>query len=429
MNSRRDVLKGLILGPVFFGGLSHSNAKENYRYNIVIIGGGFAGATFAKSMRLLQPFITISLLEPNEHYYSCPMGAEYLVGKRSLNSLRFSYEALAKLYNISILKDEALAIDSISKTIHTQQNNVIRYDRCIVACGVGFKYNTISGYSRVDSIKSPHAWTGGKQQKLLRDKILGIPDGGVLLMSVPVDDYKCPPGPYERASLIAEYFKAHKPKSRIVILDAKNRFPKQAQFELAWRKLYRYETKNPIIEWISEADGGAVVGYNSKNMELMTTKYRFEGSVINIIPPQQAASFARSNNLTGTQDWCPVNTQTMESLLIPNIHVIGDCAYAEMLPKSAFAAACQARVCAIAISRIIQDLPPLDPEFANVCYSLCANDYAISVYIKYLRNSHNNILEISDLQNTPISSNDEQYVKEFSSAHQMFSSLTREAFL
>lgn len=250
-----------------------------------------------------------------------------------------------------------------------------------------------------------------------------------MLISVPVDDYKCPPGPYERASLIAEHFKAHKPKSRVIILDAKNRFPKQAQSELAWRKFFNYGEKNSIIEWIGGSNGGGVTGYDSRKMELTTKKHQLKGEVINIIPPQQAASFALSNNLTSTHGWCPVNTQTMESLLKPNIHIIGDCAYAEMLPKSAFAAACQARVCAIAISRHLQDLPNLDPEFANVCYSLCADDYAISVYIKYQRNLQNNILEVSNLQNTPISSNDEQYAKEFSSAHQMFSSLTHEAFL
>lgn len=382
-----------------------------------------------KSMRLLQPSFHITLIEPNEYYYSCPMGAEYLVGKRSLQSLKFSYKTLAKLYNIHILKDKALTIDPSSKTIHTQQNNIIRYDRCIVACGVGFKYDTISGYSKNDSRMIPHAWTGGTQHKYLRENILATPNGGVLLISVPADDYKCPPGPYERASLIAEYFKTHKPKSRIIVLDAKNRFPKQAQFELAWRKFYRYETENPIIEWVSATNGGAVVGVDSTKMELTTSKYRFKGNSINLIPPQQAGSFAISNALTGPHDWCPINTQTMESLIIKNVHVIGDCAYAEMLPKSAFAAACQARVCAIAISRMIRDLPALDPEYANVCYSICANEYAISVFIKYHRNSSNNILEITDLQNTPTASEDEQYIKEFSSAHQMFATLTREAFL
>lgn len=428
MTSRRTVLKGMILGSAFCGGITQSNDKINYTYSIVIIGGGFAGATFAKSMRALQPSIKITLIEPNEYYYSCPMGAEYLVAKRPLATLRFSYQTLTKMHNILILKDKALTIDPISKTIHTQKRFVIHYDRCIVACGIGFKFDTITGYGITDIIKAPHAWTGGDQQTLLRDKILAIPNGGTMLISVPEDDYKCPPGPYERASLIAEHFKAHKPKSRVIILDAKTRFPKQAQFELAWRKLYNFGEKNSIIEWIGGSDGG-VTGYDSRKMEVMTNKHQLKGEVINIIPPQQAASFALSNNLTNTHGWCPVNTQTMESLLTPNIHIIGDCAYAEMLPKSAFGAACQARVCAIAISRYLQDLPNLEPEFANVCYSLCGDDYAISVYIKYQRNLQNNILEVSNLQNTPISSNDEQYVKEFSSAHQMFSSLTQEAFL
>lgn len=155
MTSRRTVLKGMVLGSAFCGRITHANNNTNQTYSIVIIGGGFAGATFAKSMRALQPFIKITLIEPNEYYYSCPMGAEYLVAKRPLATLRFSYQALTKLYNISILKDKALTIDSISRTIHTQQSFVVHYDRCIVACGIGFKFDTITGYSITDIIKAP----------------------------------------------------------------------------------------------------------------------------------------------------------------------------------------------------------------------------------------------------------------------------------
>ena len=427
--NRRDVLKSLILGSACFGGLSSSDSKNTYNFRVVVIGGGFAGATFIKSMRRLQPSVHITLIEPNEYYYSCPMGAEYLTGKRSLHSLRFSYKSLINNYKVHVLKDKALTINPENKSIKTQKNKTIPFDRCIVACGVGFKYDTISGFSKEVSNRAPHAWSGGVQHQNLKDQIFAIPNGGSILISVPEDDYKCPPGPYERASLIAEYFKKHKPRSKIIILDSKNRFPKQAQFELAWRKLYRYQTDDPIIEWISSSNGGAVERIDIHEMELSTPTRLFKGNCINLIPPQQAAHFAISNFLVGPHGWCPVNTQTMESLTSPDIHIIGDCAYAEMLPKSAFAAACQARVCAIAISRIIKNLPALNPEYANVCYSLCANDYAISVFIKYYRNPCNNILEITDLQNTPIDSDDEQYVQEYSSAHQMFSMLTREAFL
>ncbi|WP_434655557.1 FAD-dependent oxidoreductase [Pseudomonas sp. R3-56] len=425
MFKRRDFIKGLILSSALIKNQAH--AKEIKNFKIVVIGGGFAGATFIKTIRKLHPLISVTLIEPNRHYFSCPLSAEYLVGKRPLSSLEFSYDYLAK-QNVNIICDRALTINTTTKTINTQKNILIHYDRCIVACGVGFKLDTIVGYDENSLEIIPHAWAGGIQHSHLRNKLLGIPDGENFLISVPPGDYKCPPGPYERASLIAEYFKKNKPACRVIILDSNNKFPKQPQFELAWSKFYGYGTGGSLIEWVSEKDGGAVKALQRETMELSTPIHSFKGGAINIIPPQQAAIFAQMNALTDATGWCPVNTQSMESLFIPEVHIIGDCAYAEMLPKSAFAAACQARVCAIAISRMIHDLPAIPPEFANICYSLCADDYGVSVFIKYQRNDLNNILEIVDLLTTPLNSDEGQYIKEAQSAHNMFTSLTRGAF-
>ncbi|EIK73140.1 pyridine nucleotide-disulfide oxidoreductase [Pseudomonas synxantha BG33R] len=396
-------------------------------YAVVVIVGGFAGATFARTLRRLDSSVGITLVEPSPQYHCCPLGVEYLVGKRDEETLIFGYAQL-RAEGIEVVHQRARSIDAKRKQVILVDGSVLGYDRCVVATGIGYKYESIAGYSEAVARRVPHAWGGGEQLRLLRQQLEAMPNGGNVLISVPVDDYRCPPGPYERASLIADYLKTHKPDSRVIILDAKPRFAKQAQFEQAWKRFYGYGSEQANIQWIGALQGGTVQGFDEAKGQLLTEGGPVSGQVINIIAPQQADDFSRCNGLAAEHGWCPVNTQTLESLLVPDVHVIGDAAYAEKLPKSAFAATCQARVCALAIHSQMHGLALLKPQYMNVCYSLCADNYGISVLLHYQHDATRNLIEIQTLRVTPLDANDEDYRREALSAYSMFDSLVKEAF-
>ncbi|MBX8474267.1 NAD(P)/FAD-dependent oxidoreductase [Pseudomonas cichorii] len=396
-------------------------------YTVLVIGGGFAGATFARTLRRLDANVDITLIEPSRQYHCCPLGVEYLVSKRDEETLVFGYERL-RAEGIKVIHQKAHLIDVERKQVSLADGSVLGYDRCVVATGIGFKYDSITGYSEAVASRVPHAWGGGEQLRLLRQQLEAMPNGGNVLISVPVDDYRCPPGPYERASLIADYLKTHKPDSRVILLDAKPRFAKQAQFEQAWKRFYGYGTEKANIEWIGALQGGTVQGFDEAKGQLLTEGGPVNGQVINIIAPQQADDFSRQNGLAAEHGWCPVNTQTLESLLVPDVHVIGDAAYAEKLPKSAFAATCQARVCALAIHSLMHGFALLKPQYMNVCYSLCGDNYGISVLLHYQHEEASNIIEIKTLRVTPLDASDEDYRREALSAYSMFDSLVKEAF-
>lgn len=398
-----------------------------HSYAVVVIGGGFAGATFARTLRRLDTSVGITLVEPCRQYHCCPLGVEYLVGKRDEETLVFGYEQL-RAEGIEVLHQKARSIDAKRKQVRLADGSVLCYDRCVVATGIGYKYDSIVGYSESVASRVPHAWGGGEQLRMLRQQLEAMPNGGDVLISVPVDDYRCPPGPYERASLIADYLKTHKPDSRVIVLDAKPRFAKQTQFEQAWRRFYGYGTEQANIQWIGSLQGGTVQGFDEAKGQLLTEGGPVSGQVINIIAPQQADDFSRYNGLAAEHGWCPVNTQTLESLLVPDVHVIGDAAYAEKLPKSAFAATCQARVCALAIHSQMHGLALLKPQYMNVCYSLCGDNYGISVLLHYQHDEATNIIEIETLRVTPLDANDEDHRREALSAYSMFDSLVKEAF-
>lgn len=429
-DQRRRLLRWLATG-VGFSAVQALGARGTQlgRSNttIVVIGGGFAGATFARTLHRLDPTIRITLIEPNRLYHCCPLGAEFLVGKRSEQSLMFSYDKLIES-GIEVIYDLALSINALTRQVFTRSGRIFSFDRCVVATGIGYRYHMIAGYDRTVAQQFPHAWGGGEQLRLLNRQLLEMPNGGTVLIAAPPDDYRCPPGPYERASLIAEYLKTHKPLSRVIVLDAKERFAKQAQFEQAWKRLYGYGTDNSVIRWIGAKKGGTVRGVDVEQRQLLTDGGRVSGDVINIIPAQRADDFSHRNGLAADHGWCPVDTQTLESLNVPGVHVIGDAAYAEQLPKSAFAATCQARVCAMAIHNQVHGLPLLTPQFMNVCYSLCGDDYGISVFLHYQRDPATNILEVQTLKVTPMDARQEDYVREAHSAYSMFDSMVKEAF-
>jgi hypothetical protein len=248
------------------------------------------------------------------------------------------------------------------------------YDRLILAPGVDMNFAALPGYDAAAAEILPHAWKAGPQTERLARQLDAMPDGGTVLMAVPPVPYRCPPGPYERASLIAHYLKTHKPRSKLIVLDAKDQFSKQRLFEEAWTALYP-----GTLEWVGQSLGGRVTEVDVAGRTLVTEFDRHRGDVINVIPPQRAGAIAAAAGVADRSGWCPVEPVGFESRLVPGVHVIGDAAIMGAMPKSAFAAADQARVCARAVAALLAGGAPATPKLANTCWSVVAPDYGISV--------------------------------------------------
>ena len=353
------------------------NGKTHGR--VVVIGGGFGGASCAKYIRRLSADIEVTLIERDSKFVTCPFSNAVLGGLYDMDFITHGYSALQDKYGVKVVHDSAAAIDPDKQTVSLAGGSSLTYDRLVVSPGIDLRWNAVEGYDEAASKIMPHAWKAGEQTVLLRKQLEAMPDGGVVIIAPPGNPFRCPPGPYERASLIAHYLKTHKPRSKILIYDAKPKFSKQPLFEQGWEALYP-----GMIEWISESEGGAI---EAVDVKAMTVNPTFgdpqKGDVINLIPPQKAGAIAEAAGLTGDGGWCPVDQRTFESRIHKNVHVIGDASIATPMPKSGFAASSQGKVCATAIVAALtgQEMP--DPSYVNTCYSLVGPDYGISVAAVY----------------------------------------------
>jgi sulfide dehydrogenase [flavocytochrome c] flavoprotein subunit len=349
---------------------------------VVIVGGGAGGASAARYLRMTDPSIAVTLIEPLKEYYTCFMSNEVLGGSRKLESLKFNYEGLKKR-GVTVVHDMAVAIDATARTVKVQGGQTFAYDRAIVSPGVDLRFDTIEGYSPEATEIVPHAWKAGPQTTLLRKQLEAMKDGGVVVITSPPDPYRCPPGPYERACQIAHYLKKHKPKSTIILLDSKDQFSKKPLFEQGWTRLYGYGGQNSMIKWISKSADGTVRRVDTKNMTIGGEVLEEKADVINIIPPQKAAKIAADAGLADKSGWCPIDVMTFESKQVPGIHVIGDAAAAPELPKSGYAASSEAKIAAQAVIDLLAGRTPGTPSMLNTCYSMVGQDYGISVSAVY----------------------------------------------
>ncbi|CAG0907259.1 unnamed protein product [Cyprideis torosa] len=396
---------------------------------VVVVGGGAGGATAAKYLRKLDPTIAVTLIEARPHYVSCFMSNEVLSGSRTLESLTFGYDGLRR-HGVDVVIDTVVAIDPVKKTLTTASGKNVIYDACVVSPGIDFKWEAIEGYNQQVSEHSlPHAWKTGPQIQLLRHQLEAMPDGGRILISAPPSPYKCPPGPYDRASQMAMYCKRHKPKSKILILDPKNAFSKQELFIEGWSKLYGFGSDNSMIEWIGKEEGGAVESVDTKKRILVAGAGTFDGDVVNIIPAQKAGAIAFAADLVDG-DWCPVDKQTFESRRHKDIYVLGDASDAQAMPKSAYAANSQAKVAAAAITARFNGLEPGNPTFINTCYSIVGEDFGISVAAVYGLDTDNNMItKIKDSGGlSPSNANPQIRKREVSYAHGWFENITHDMF-
>ena len=352
--------------------------------HVVVVGGGFGGATAARYVKKFDPEIKVTLIEANKSYATCPGSNWVIGGLREMGLITHGYDTLAREHDITVVQGWVKHIDSGSGGVKLSSGEFIKYDRLIVSPGVDFRFDAIDGYDDEVSRKIPHAWKAGAQTIKLRNQLVEMRDGGLFIIAAPPNPFRCPPGPYERASMAAHFFSEFKPRSKILILDAKSKFSKQELFFQGWRELYGFETNNSMIEWVGGAEGEVkAVDANNKVVVAGELDDEHQGDVLNIIPPQQAGRIAQAARLTDDTGWCPVDHLTWESKRVKGIHVIGDAAIAAPLPKSGYAANSEAKVCAAAVVDLLNDREPHTPSWVNTCYSLIAPNYGISVAMVY----------------------------------------------
>jgi len=342
--------------------------------NVVVIGGGFGGATAAKYLKLRSPDLSVTLIEPAEVFYTCPFSNLYLGGLWDFEAIGQRYDAMASM-GVTVVQDRAEDVDVVARTVRLGGGAVLDYDALVMSPGIDMRWDALDGYDEAAAEKAPHAWKAGPQTQLLRAQLEAMPDGGTFVMVAPDNPFRCPPGPYERASLVANYFKTHKPASKVLILDAKDAFSKQARFTEGWAALY-----GDMISWVSRSNDGRVIRVDADALEVETEfGQRIRADVLNVIPPQRAGLIAERAGLTNVSGWVPVNPATFESVVAPGVYVVGDATIAAPMPKSGFAANAQAKVVAANIVAMLEGREAPRPAWLNTCYSLVGPDYGISV--------------------------------------------------
>ena len=394
--NRRDFIKtaAIISGSSLLGACANFGSNKASMASlgrVVIIGGGYAGTTAAKYIRMWSNGnIETVVIEKSSQFVSCPLSNLVLGGSKSINDLTFSYDLVKKNHGVKWVNDEVTAIDLSAKKVMMNRGE-ITYDRLIIAPGIDFIYDRLANLESAEAqSKVPHAWKAGWQTVNLRKQLEAMPDGGVFVMNVPKAPYRCPPGPYERACQVASYIKVSKPKSKVIVLDANAEIiSKKGLFTKVFNEMYA-----GIIDY---RPNNTVTDVDVANKTVITDFDKISADVLNIIPPQRAgkpAQMAALNNID--KRWCEVDFLTYESKSAPNVHVIGDSVSAA-LPKSAHMATSQARVCASAIVELMQGrMPDPAPVFANTCYSYVNDKQAIHVANVYRYDEVKKIMVAAD---------------------------------
>jgi sulfide dehydrogenase [flavocytochrome c] flavoprotein chain len=340
---------------------------------VVVIGGGFGGATAAKYIRLWEPRIEVTLVERNPEFISCPISNLVVAGYRQLSEITLPYDGLAK-HGVKLVRDEATAIDFEKKQVRLARGDTLSYDRLVVAPGIDVQFDKIPGLQQAhQSGRVLHAWKAGQETLALRAQLQALPDGGVFAISIPKAPYRCPPGPYERASVVAAYFKQYKPRSKVLVLDANpDLVSKKGLFLKAWDDLYK-----GIIEYRPNAE---VVEFDVRGNVAKGQVEDYKADLFNIIPPQQAGRIAQPL-ITVNNQWVGVEFQTWESTKVPGVHVIGDAiAAAPGMPKSGFQANNHGKVVADAVvARLTGQAVNESPIIANTCYSFVSEKEVVHV--------------------------------------------------
>lgn len=374
--SRREVAAGLAALPLLGAG----PVRAARRARVAIVGGGAGGATVAVTLKRAVPALDVTLIEPERDYTSCFHSNHYLGGFAGLERITHGYGGLSAL-GVTLVRDRAAALDFPKQEVRTTAGARVGYDRLVVAPGIGFKAGGIDGYDEAARAAMPHAWSGGAQVRLLKARLEAMEDGGLVVIAAPRNPYRCPPGPYERACLIAHYLKAAKPRSKLIVLDPKMAYSKQAVFEEAFAKYYKDVVE---VHLTDDLDDMALQRVDARTGEIETKSGAvFKAAVANVIPDQTAGAIALEAGIADRSGWCPVELGTFRSTRAEHVYVVGDAAIAAEMPKSAFSASDQARAVAGHILADLTDTPRPPPVYRNTCWSMLAPDDSVWIGADY----------------------------------------------
>lgn len=342
---------------------------------VVVVGGGYGGATAARYLKTWAgPAMEVVLVERERQFVSCPMSNRVIGGTREMDYITHGYDGLRKL-GVIVINDEVTAIDTARKRVSMTRLADQGYDRLVVSPGIDFNYSGLQGLDEKGRETVLHAWKAGPQTQMLRRQLEAMPDGGTYVLTIPRAPYRCPPGPYERTCLVAHYFKTRKPKSKLIVLDANPDIQsKKGLFLAAWNGLYP-----GMIEYRPNSN---VVEVDVRGSTLITEfGDRIRGDVLNVVPPQGAGEIARKAGLVNVNNrWCDVDWLTLESTAVRGVHVLGDATQSAMqMPKSGHMANQHGKSVAAAIIEMMSDRAPPPPVMANTCYSFVSGDSAMHV--------------------------------------------------
>jgi sulfide dehydrogenase [flavocytochrome c] flavoprotein chain len=387
---------------------------------VAVIGGGFGGASCARALKRLDSKLEVTLIEANRSFASCPFSNEVIAGLREFEAQQFGYDRIAA-DGVKVVASAAVKIDAQARTVGLADGASLSYDRLVLAPGIDMRFEALPGYDEAASEKMPHAWKAGEQTLLLKRRFEAMRDGGVVVIAVPAAPLRCPPAPYERASLIAHYLKMQKPRSKVLVLDAKDGYSQQKLFEAAWKELYP-----DMIERIALSQGGRVTSVDPSTNTIITEFGNYTADVANIIPPQKAGRIAEIAGAADNTGWCPIDPVSFASKLVPNVHVIGDACMAGGIPKSAGAAAAQGKACAAAIVNLLTGKPPEPPRLTGACYNTVAPAYAFSLSGIY-QPKGDQFAEV-EVKTSPVEASREIRAQEAESAVSWFKTITGDTF-
>ena len=388
---------------------------------VVVVGGGFGGAACARALKRARDDLHVMLIEPNAVFTACPFSNAVIAGLREIEAQRFGYDKIAA-DGVTLIAQAVTMIEPERRSVMTADGVALPYDRLVLSPGIDFHLEALPGYDAPAAQKMPHAWKAGAQTLLLRRQLEAMADGGTVAIAIPANPSRCPPAPYERASLIAHYLKTRKPRSKVLILDAKDSFSQQRLFERAWKELY-----GDMIERIGLSQGGRVTSVDPATMAIVTEFGNYTPDVANVIPPQRAGSIAGIAGAADATGWCPIDPVSFESKLVSNIHVIGDACLGGAIPKSASAASAQGRACAAAIVNLLAGRAPEPPRLTGVCYNVVAPGYGFSLAGNYQPRG-DIFAEVEGAATSPVDAPRELRAREASEAERWFDTIMAETF-
>lgn len=421
MSARRDFIKRALAASLALPVIARASGSPKAR--VVVVGGGFGGATAAKYLRLLDPGLSVTLIMRDREYVACPMSNEVLIGERDYTEQILNHTALTR-YGVNVVYGEADAVDPARKRVTLSNGAVHEYDKLVLAPGIDFVWNAVEGFSEEGAILMPHAYKAGAQTLLLKSQIEAMRDGGTFIIAIPPKPIRCPPAPYERASLVAHYFKQHKPKSKILIVDHSDNYPMQTWFEKNWARHY-----GSMITWVPGGGGGKVERVDMLGRTLFTEFDNFTGDVVNFIPKHAAGRIAARAGVTDETGFCPVDPVTLTSTLQQDIHIVGDAARLRSMAKTAHGAQSHAKIVAGAITAQINGLPMPKPYYTSVGYAMIS-PHAAFTGMQVLNVNKGDVEMVKGAGGpSPLNATDEDMALEARLAKNWYNALVADAFL